>query len=220
MLNLDTRVAKQEYPFQHFIARGLLNRVQLSELTANAPTTFATTIAVDDPSYEKHYRMNLISLVEGDKDNDVGMLPNNWADLLDELRSDRFTSWLSAAADVPLAGLLRSIGLYVHRNGDFLTVHKDKPTKAITAILYLNTDWPADAGGRFQCFTDGSRDAIPVVEVMPVGGQLLAFSPTADSWHSVSKVAHPAAEERITVQLEYWLSTELMGSAYKGPVTR
>ena len=221
MLNLDVVAAEQQYPFQHFIGRGLLSSESLHELVATAPTSATTTIAVGDPTHEKQYRMNLISLVEGDADTEqVDSLPPAWAVLLAELRSERFTTWLSGAVDVPLLGLLRSIGLYVHRNGDFLSVHKDKPTKAITAILYLNSAWPVDAGGRFQCFTSGSREASPVAELLPVGGQLLAFRPTEDSWHAVSEVAHPANEERLSVQLEYWLSTELMGSAYKGPAAR
>lgn len=216
MLNLETSLVEEAFPFQYFLATGLLGGEQLSELRQTAPSASTTRIAVDDPRHEKQYRMNLVSLVEGDADTEnVGKLPTSWVKLLDELRSERFTSWLSNGTGISLAGLLRSIGIYFHRNGDYLSVHKDKATKAITAILYLNSDWPDDAGGRFQCFTSAAPDENPVIELSPVGGRLLAFKPTDSSWHAVSEVAHPAGEERLTVQLEYWLSTELMGSAYR-----
>lgn len=216
MLNIDIELAEQTFPFQYFVARGLLTCEQLVELIAETPTASTTTIAVEDPRHEKQYRMNLVSLVEADTDTDqVRALPNSWKVLLNDLRDGAFTSWLEVGTGIELRGLLRSIGIYVHRNGDFLSVHKDKPTKAITAILYLNTDWPVDGGGRFQCFSSGPRDGALVAELLPVGGQMLAFKPTDNSWHAVSKIAHPAGEERVTVQIEYWQTTELMGSAYK-----
>lgn len=216
MLDLSVELTEQTYPFQLFAGKDLLGRDQLAELAANAPTRSTTKIAVDDPQHEKQYRMNLVSLVEAEADTGhVGSLPENWVLLLKELRGDDFTRWLEAGTGIRLSGLERSIGLYVHRNGDFLSVHKDKPTKAITAILYLNPEWPAEAGGRFQCFASSDPEASPVSEIAPAGGQLLAFKPTDQSWHAVSVITHPTGEERLTVQIEYWVTTELMGSAYK-----
>jgi Rps23 Pro-64 3,4-dihydroxylase Tpa1-like proline 4-hydroxylase len=216
MLNLDVPVIERTEPFQLFLANGLLDQSQLDDLRSTAPTADAELIAVDDPRHEKQYRMNLVSLVEAEADTvHADRLPPNWTEFVAELRGDRFTNWLVGATGIELKGTQRSIGIYTHRNGDFLSVHKDKPTKAITVIIYLNTDWPAEAGGRFQGFTSGDRGGRPVSEIMPVGGQLLAFRPTEQSWHAVSKITHPDGVERVTVQVEYWLSTELMGSAYK-----
>jgi 2OG-Fe(II) oxygenase superfamily len=216
MLNLDVSVVERTEPFQLFTANGLLDQSQLDELRSTAPTADAELIAVDDPRHEKQYRMNLVSLVETESNTaHVDRLPPNWTELVAELRGDRFTDWLTKSTGIDLAGTQRSIGIYTHRNGDFLSVHKDKPTKAITVIIYLNTDWPEEAGGRYQGFASGDRDGRPVFEIMPVGGQLLAFRPTDRSWHAVSEVAHPDGVERVTVQVEYWLTTELAGSAYK-----
>ncbi|MDG9687472.1 hypothetical protein QC334_32890 [Streptomyces sp. DH18] len=77
----------------------------------------------------------------------VRTLPAAWLVLLDDLRGKEFTTWLEQSTGIELTGLPRSIGLYTHRSGYFLSVHKDKPTKAITAILYLNDRWPNEAGG-------------------------------------------------------------------------
>jgi Rps23 Pro-64 3,4-dihydroxylase Tpa1-like proline 4-hydroxylase len=216
MLDLTNRLAERTHPFELFIAQGLLERAQASELTATAPIGSTELIAVDDPEHEKQYRMNLVSLVEAELDTKhVATLKEPWARLLRQLRGAEFTSWLEEGTGCKLAGLQRSIGLYVHRNGDFLSVHKDKLTKAITVILYLNTDWPQEAGGRFQCFASGVSGGAPVCEFAPVAGQLFAFRPTDRSWHAVSEIAHPDGTERLTVQIEYWLTTELIGSAYK-----
>ncbi|MFP5023487.1 2OG-Fe(II) oxygenase [Pseudonocardia phyllosphaerae] len=209
-------LVERETPFQLFLGRDLLSDDQLRKLHEDAPTTELERIAVEDPEHEKQYRMNLISLVEDEAETRAArQLPASWRALLDDLRAPRFTSWLESGTGINLAGLSRSIGIYVHRNGDFLSVHKDKPTKAITAILYLNPEWPEEAGGQFQMFASGDVGRSPVDVIAPVGGQLLAFRPTDKSWHAVSEISHPAAVDRLTVQIEYWLTTELMGSAYR-----
>ncbi|MET8975182.1 2OG-Fe(II) oxygenase [Streptomyces sp. NPDC004539] len=214
VLSLDSTLEERTQPFQLFRGRDLLDGDQLEQLLATMPTADVAKIAVEDPKHEKQYRMNLVDLVVLEKDAPVyERLPEIWRDLVEDLRGAEFTAWLEAATGIELAGLERSIGLYTHRNGDYLSVHKDKPTKAITVILYLNRDWPVEAGGQFQIF-DSPRSS-PTEEISPVGGQLLAFPPTDKSWHAVSKIEHPEGTERITVQIEYWLTTGLAGSAYR-----
>lgn len=216
MLVLDHAMTERTHPFELFVGAGLLGEDRLRELTTTAPTSRVERIAVDDPAHEKQYRMNLVSLLEAENETaHVAALPPVWRSLLEDLRSRRFTAWLEKSTGIGLAGLERSIGIYAHRNGDFLSVHKDKPTKAITAILYVNEHWPEEAGGRFQCFATGEPGAPPVAEIHPEGGRLLAFKPTDSSWHAVSEVCHPRGLERLTVQIEYWVTTELMGSAYR-----
>ncbi|WP_086661495.1 2OG-Fe(II) oxygenase [Lentzea kentuckyensis] len=217
MLNLTNRLQERTTPFQLFHVLDVLSSDQLDKLVATAPTQHADPIVVDDPLHEKQYRMNLFRLVEGDEQVAPDTeLPVPWQELRRDLMSPEFTSWLEEQTGIGLTGLLRSVGVYAHRNGDFLAVHKDKPTKAITTIIYLNQDWPAEAGGRFLMFETGERGAAPVAELPPVGGRLVAFPPTDHSWHAVSKIDHPDGTERLTVQIEYWLTTELMGSAYRG----
>lgn len=218
MLDLDRKVTERTTPFQVFQCHGVLPMARLDELVATAPTQRAEHIAVDDPEHEKQYRMNLFRLVEGDRNTapDDELAPP-WRELRRDLMGERFTSWLAEQTGIELDGLLRSVGVYAHRNGDFLAVHKDKQTKAITTIVYLNQDWPAEAGGRFQMFGSNKPGERPIDEIAPVGGQLLAFPPTDRSWHAVSKIDHPDRTERLTVQVEFWRTTELMGSAYRGP---
>jgi hypothetical protein len=213
VLTLDSPLEEHTEPFQLFRGRGLLDDHRLEQLLATVPSVHAAKIAVEDPRHEKQYRMNLVDFVVLDEDAPVmAHLHALWRELVEDLRGPKFTLWLEQATGTKLAGLQRSIGLYTHRNGDYLSVHKDKPTKAITAILYLNRDWPTDAGGQFQIFE--SPRSGPVGEISPVGGQLLAFPPTDRSWHAVSKIDHPDGAERFTVQIEYWLNAELAGSAY------
>lgn len=216
MMNLEAGMRERTSPFQFFHGYELLAQEDIEQLAATSPTSAAVRIAVDDPEHEKQYRMNLFRLVEGDEEAPADSLPAPWKQLRGELMSEEFTAWMERQTGIELHGLLRSVGVYAHRNGDFLAVHKDKPTKAITCILYLNRDWPAEAGGRFQMFATGERGAEPVEELSPVGGQLFAFPPTDHSWHAVSEITHPDDVERLTVQVEYWLTTEQMGSTYDG----
>ncbi|MEU7060485.1 2OG-Fe(II) oxygenase [Streptomyces sp. NPDC046197] len=214
VLTLDSALEERTRPFQLFRGRDLLGADQLEQLLSTMPTADIAKIAIEDPRHEKQYRMNLVDLVVLEKDAPVfPRLSAIWRDLVEDLRGAEFTTWLEEATGIKLAGLQRSIGLYTHRNGDYLSVHKDKPTKAITVILYLNRDWPVEAGGQFQIFE--SPRSGPAEEINPVGGQLLAFPPTDKSWHAVSRIEHPDGTERITVQIEYWLTTELAGSTYR-----
>jgi len=215
MLNLNATLTERTAPFQFFHGQGLLAPADVDRLATTSPTSSAVRIAVDDPEHEKQYRMNLFRLVEGDEPTLAEVsLPACWEELKADLMGEEFTTWMERQTGITLRGLLRSVGVYAHRNGDFLAVHKDKPTKAITCILYLNKEWPPVAGGRFQMFASGAQNGTPVEELAPVGGQLFAFPPTDRSWHAVSEITHPDGVERLTVQVEYWLTTELMGSTY------
>jgi 2OG-Fe(II) oxygenase superfamily len=211
-MDLQERVA----PFQIFQGANLLDSASLATLWETRPTAVAHPIQVDDAAYEKQYRMNLVSLVEADQPTPIASrLSPGWSELLADLMGRTFTEWLERQTRQTLVGLPRCVGVYVHRRGDFLSVHRDKQTKALTAILYLNDDWHASHGGVFQMFADGKPEVPPVAEVVPTGGSLLAFKPTPASWHAVSPIARADERERLTVQVEYWLSTELRGSAYK-----
>jgi SM-20-related protein len=198
-----------EEPFTVHLAQGLLTRDQVDELYAGAPMQKAEQIARTDPDYEKQYRMNLLYLVrDGKPTEETRTLSPAWTTLVKDLLSDEFTEWLEAGTDLDLRDLHLDVGIYTHVDGDFISVHKDKPNKAITAIVYLNNDWPQENGGAYEVRACSDPAEEPVRRIYPRGGQFLAFPPTDTSFHSVSKVHTGDTVTRLTVQLEYWFEDQ------------
>jgi Rps23 Pro-64 3,4-dihydroxylase Tpa1-like proline 4-hydroxylase len=204
MLNLNSHLDESTDVFTLFVAQGLLDPAQVRQLYQSRPRS-SKRIVRSELSHEKQYAMNLVYLVEnGARNQDAGLSPE-WETLVDDLTSGAFMDWLEAGTGLSLRYLARDIGMYTHENGDFISVHKDKLNKALTAILYLNDDWPHDAGGHYEVRRSSNPDDKPVRTIPPRAGQLLAFAPTDRSWHAVAPVKAEAALTRLTVQLEFWV---------------
>ncbi len=209
LLNTQAKFQRIDQPFTIHLAQGTLTPEQVKALYAAAPLDKTAQIARTDPRHEKQYRMNLVYLVrDGEEAEAAAALPPVWSQLLADLRSEDFMTWLEAGTELKLADLVLDIGVYTHVDGDFISVHKDKPNKAITAILYLNDQWPTGYGGEYEVRGSANPDAQPVRRIPPLPGQFLAFPPTGTSWHSVSKVDTGGALTRLTVQLEFWFEPE------------
>lgn len=206
MINYSAQVKHTYEPFTWHLATGVLQQGQIRELEHEKPSADSGRRAIaEEERREKRYRMNVLTLVAGNaRTKAAATLAPSWKALLDDLESDTHLAWLSEAVDIDLRGLPTEIGVYSYTKGDYISLHKDKPAKALTAILYLNERWPADGGGHFEVRASGRSADRPVESVPPVGGQLLAFPPNDTSWHSVSSIETDQVA-RLTVQLEFWL---------------
>ncbi|MET8760699.1 2OG-Fe(II) oxygenase [Lentzea sp. NPDC004782] len=192
-------------PFEIHLSTGVVAPDVVEKLFEQAPLLGAQQIARTDPAHEKQYRMNLLYLVrDGVLAEGTLGLSGLWSSLVADLMSDEFTRWLEEGTGLKLAGLPFDMGVYTHVDGDFISVHKDKPNKQLTAILYLNPEWPAGVGGEYEVRLSGDPAQEPARRIPPAPGQLLAFPPTDTSWHAVSKVDTGGTLTRLTVQLEYW----------------
>lgn len=69
--------------------------------------------------------------------------------------------------------------------------HRDSNARVISAVFYLNPDWPADAGGEIVMYDAEGR---PLFRQAPAGGTLLLFR-SADMPHEVL----PATRERWSI---------------------
>jgi 2OG-Fe(II) oxygenase superfamily len=205
LISTDIALERFDEPFVVHLAQGVVDEADVATLYRSAPLRKAEQIARTDPRYEKQYRMNLLYLVrDGERAEVITTLEPQWGELVDELLGDEFMTWLESGTGMALRELPLDIGIYTHVDGDFISVHKDKPNKAITAILYLNSDWPAGAGGEYEVRTSADPGVEPVRRIAPRPGQFLAFPPTDTSWHSVSRVDTGGTVTRLTVQLEFW----------------
>jgi 2OG-Fe(II) oxygenase superfamily len=209
VLNTQAAFESVAKPFTLHLAQGTLSPGQVEKLYKNRPRAGFRRIEICDPGHEKQYAMNLLYLQQGSTPGPgARALHPAWAELLEELRGDAFVDWLEAGTGSCLRGLPTDIGIYTHEDGDFISVHKDKPHKALTAILYLNPRWPLDGGGLYEVRESGDPADAPARRIPPVGGQFLAFPPSEQSWHSVSPLRTGGTVTRLTVQLEYWLGDE------------
>ncbi|WP_305805920.1 2OG-Fe(II) oxygenase [Stenotrophomonas sp. YIM B06876] len=177
----DTLV--HERPFALLIARGQL------------PDEARDELARDFPRYPS-----------------AGFFPHEVADcgpsvnrLIEELTSRAFADAIGAGLGLPNLGehphlvtICRSLN---KRHG---TIHTDSRSKIVTALLYLNEDWPAISGGclRFLYRIDDIDDLV-VPEVRPLYGHLVAFRRADNSFHGHL----PHEGERRVIQIA-WLTSE------------
>ena len=161
MLNLAAQFEHRYDPFVIHVAQNLLDRSRLIRLYNHMPA-HSRRIVRSEAYHEKQYAMNLLYLVQDGARNATVELSEDWDELVSELRGDAFLSWLEAGTGLRLRDLSTDIGMYTHNDGDFISVHKDKANKALTAILYLNETWSEDAGGGYEVRASDRPDDEPV----------------------------------------------------------
>lgn len=125
--------------------------------------------------------------------------------LVAELTSPGFADAIGAMLGVEGLGakpsLVTMCRLLNRRHG---TIHTDSRSKIVTALVYLNEDWPAISGGclRFLNRIDDIDDLV-VPEVRPTYGTIVAFRRADNSFHGHL----PHEGERRVVQVA-WLTSE------------
>jgi hypothetical protein len=177
----DTLVRSE--PFAFLIARGQL------------PVGSAGALARDFPHYPS-----------------AGFFPHEPGDcgpainrLVAELTSPGFAEVVGRMLGVEGLGdkpsLVTLCRLLNRRHG---TIHTDSRSKIVTALVYLNEDWPAINGGclRFLNRIDDIDDLV-VPEVRPLYGTIVAFRRSDNSFHGHL----PHEGERRVVQVA-WLTSE------------
>ena len=125
--------------------------------------------------------------------------------LVDELVSREFADAVGARLGLPdlgahptLVTICRSLN---KRHG---TIHTDSRSKIVTALVYLNEDWPEISEGclRFLNRIDDIDDLV-IPEVRPLYGTLVAFRRAENSFHGHL----PHEGERRVIQVA-WLTSE------------
>lgn len=83
-------------------------------------------------------------------------------------------------------------------------IHTDHPSKIITVLVYFNQDWTNEEG-QLRMLRSASDIEDYAAEVAPLGGTLLAFRRTDDSYHGHK----PFVGERRMVQMNYLKANRL-----------
>src|SRR3990170_5006056 len=130
--------------------------------------------------------------------------------LVGELEGERFRKLLADKFAIDLDGLEVATtfrGMMRWRDG---VIHTDTPAKAITVLLYLNTDsGPDQASLRILRSGDDIDDY--VAEVPPRIGTMVMFKVTDNCWHGHK----PMVGKRSSLQLNYLSGKEVKGHEKK-----
>ena len=204
MLNIAQPMDEITHPFTYYLASGVLPPETVSVLEDTAPEEGSAKAEALAAGREKNYLMHILYLMHQNEACPAAhALPGQWRELYRELTGGAFLDWLSGSTHLPLRRGPLDVAIYRHVAGDFISVHKDKPEKRLTCILYLNSGWPPEGGGAYEVRNSADPDEPPARSIMPIRGNMLAFPPSDRSWHSVSAV-QAGAPTRLTVQLEFW----------------
>ena len=125
--------------------------------------------------------------------------------LIDELAAPEFADAIGARLGIPhLGGFPHLVTLCRFLNKRHGTIHTDSRSKIVTALVYLNEDWPDTSGGclRFLNRIDDIDDLV-VPELRPLYGNLAAFARADNSFHGHL----PHEGERRVIQIA-WLTSE------------
>ncbi len=72
-----------------------------------------------------------------------------------------------------------------------LDQHHGSPTRQISIIAYLNTDWQPGDGGELRLYTSPTEGIHgPFIDFAPTAGTIIAFR-SADFWHEVLPAKAP-----------------------------
>ena len=181
----DTRGDTRALPFPLFVAEGLL------------PTDPASVAALD-ADFPRYRSAGFFPYADEDCGPSVRRI-------VEQMTSEEFGDAIGRRLGIEglggkptLATLCRSLNL---RHG---TIHTDSRSKIVTALLYLNPQWPDTSGGclRFLERID-DIDSLVAPEVRPLYGTLAAFKREDNSFHGHL----PYEGERRVIQVA-WLTSE------------
>ena len=101
--------------------------------------------------------------------------------MVDGLESKEFRKAFEDKFQTDLSGRPTTITVRGRCAGGDGQIHTDSAGKIITILIYLNPKWD-DSGGRLRLLRTKDIDAV-AAEVVPSGGNLVAFLRSDHSWH-------------------------------------
>ena len=156
----------------------------------------------------------------------AGFFPHEQADcgpsinqLIEELSSPAIADAIGLRLGVEnLSGFPTLVTICRSLNRRHGTIHTDSRSKVVTALLYLNEDWPDTSDGclRFLKRADSIEDLV-TGEIKPLYGNLVAFRRSENSYNGHL----PYEGERRVIQIA-WLTSdeEKLRKARRGRLSR
>lgn len=125
----------------------------------------------------------------------------DFAQLIAELEGDTFRHLVEKKFGIDLQGRPTMVTVRGMTDATDGRIHTDSRTKIITMLVYFNTDWQQQQGGRLRILRSGTDLEDYVAEVEPRIGTLLAFQRSDNSWHGHKPYVGP----RRAIQLNWVL---------------
>jgi Rps23 Pro-64 3,4-dihydroxylase Tpa1-like proline 4-hydroxylase len=207
-------------PFPHIVIDGFLPSPTITRLLHEYPADQSLPIWNNATVKEQGGD----GYVQKDKRNirDVLQMPPTYRQLIWELNSSRFLTFLSALSGIPSLlpdPTLRGGGIHQIGNGGFLKLHVDFTShrdfsidRRLNFLLYLNEHWPASYGGDLQLWDKELHG--PPVRVAPLLNRCVVFNTTGDSYHGHPEpLTCPEGVFRKSIALYYYTNGRPHGEA-------
>jgi len=122
----------------------------------------------------------------------------SFAAFIDEIRGPEFRKAAEQKFNIRLEGLEARITVRGFADPSDGEIHTDIRSKVVTGLLYLNESWESSAG-RLRLLRNGRDFEDYIAEVPPIGGTLLMFKRSDNSWHGHK----PFSGKRRTIQVNW-----------------
>ena len=162
-------------PYEHVIVSGFVKPEALREINADYPAIEDTgSFPVEGLQFRPGFQL-----------------------MVDALESEEFRKAFEEKFQVDLSGRPTTITVRGRCAGGDGQIHTDSVGKIITILIYLNPLWH-DSSGRLRVLRTKNIEDV-AAEVVPSGGNLLAFLRSDHSWHGHL----PFSGERRVVQFNW-----------------
>ncbi len=156
---LDAAPLKTD-PFQYLVVPDFLSPEALAEINPDYPDiSLPRNYALDEVTYGPAFER-----------------------LLDEINDSDFAAHLGSKFNVSLDGASTTITVRKYCEASDGNIHTDHWSKIITVLIYFNEQWEHEAG-QLRMLRSSSDIEDYADEVKPLGGTLLAFRRSANSYH-------------------------------------
>lgn len=146
-------------PYEHVIVSSFLRPEVLSKVNADYPTIEDSgSFSLEGLRYGASFRA-----------------------VVDALESEEFRAAFEEKFHLNLSGLPTTLTVRGHCGKGDGQIHTDSVSKVISILIYTNPTWQ-DSGGRLRLLRARNIDDT-AAEVVPAGGNLVAFRRSERSWH-------------------------------------
>jgi SM-20-related protein len=121
-----------------------------------------------------------------------------FASFIEEIKGADFRKAVEKKFNMRLEGLEARITVRGFADQGDGEIHTDIRSKVVTGLIYLNESWESD-GGRLRLLRNARDIEDYIAEVPPVGGTLLMFKRSDNSWHGHK----PFSGVRRTIQVNW-----------------
>ncbi|WP_238937549.1 2OG-Fe(II) oxygenase family protein [Pseudoalteromonas sp. S16_S37] len=166
-----------------YVANALAKDISLANLSSFAKSE-------DDKSYQLHTD-NVFDCAMSDVSKD-------WCSFLS---SHEYRAAVSALTGVDLQQSSVSLNFWEYHQGDWLSVHLDKPEKLVNQVIYLNEQWLQDYGGAFEVYDETGKQL--VTQIMPEFAASMLLVRSSKSWHAVSEIKSSVVPRR-SLSVTFW----------------